>query len=370
MQPSQNPVFLKLDRSLDQYLHTRRRTEYEIAVLTSLTGKWAKGGQLTKRGYDFWQRRVNSRGGIRIGKTFHQVRLVYFDTQSRPSFARQLATELFSRERFDFIFGPYSSEETLSIAPAIEEFEIPHVTGSAESEEILTSGFSWTFGVLLCSSSGVTTPLRFLKTRTSLNIQTVAILSGDDAFSRSTSTAFQRAARHLELTLCGNLLYSSDLQSLDDYVLCVSNLQPDVVVVCGHIDNLINVVRAAKAIRFFPKAYVMHYGVASQDFVDALGSDARGILGFSCWSPESDYRDDIFGRARSFQEDFVREYGRSPDHTEAGCAATGVIFQTSVQQHMLPPPLRLRDQKHLRSVLAEDSFETFFGPIRFRRSAD
>jgi branched-chain amino acid transport system substrate-binding protein len=33
----------------------------------SLTGKFAKEGQLVKQGYDLWKERVNASGGIKVG---------------------------------------------------------------------------------------------------------------------------------------------------------------------------------------------------------------------------------------------------------------------------------------------------------------
>ena len=95
----------------------------------------------------------------------------------------------------------------------------------------------------------------------------------------------------------------------------------------------------------------MHYGVATQDFVDALGTDAKGVLGVSQWSPQVDYRGPVFGTAQDFHRLFAHRYNRQPDHTEAACAATGEIFQQLIEQSSLKPPLGPEDQRLLRDML-------------------
>lgn len=251
----------------------------------------------------------------------------------------------------------------------IERFKVPHITGSAESEEILERGFEWTFGVLLTDSSPLKGPLKLLKRRLDPAVASAVILSADDSFSRSTAQAFRAAVEELRLKLKYYATYPSYLEEFVPFIERVEGYDPDLLIVSGHIDNLINIIRAAKSVGYSPRAYVMHYGVATQDFIDALGSDAKGILGVSQWSPQADYRGPVFGTAQDFHRLFVERYGRQPDHTEAGCAATGAIFQQLIERAGLKPPLGMKGKLLLREMLWELEFPTFFGPINFSRSA-
>lgn len=368
---SKERFLAEIYHSLASYAQKGRRRSFEIAVLTPLTGKWAKGGWITKRGYDIWAEQANGSGGIEVAGARYPVRLIYYDTRSDPNYARNLAEELLAHEQIDFIFGPYSSDETLAIARVIERFKIPHITGSAESDEILKQGFEWTFGVLLTDSSPVKAPLKLLKQELDPSVASAAILSADDSFSRSTAKAFSTAVEELRLKLKYRATYPSHQEEFAPLVWEVKRANPDVLIVSGHIDNLINIIRATKFLNYSPKACVMHYGVATQDFIDALGSDAKHILGVSQWSPEIDCRDPVFGTAQDFHRLFISRYNRQPDHTEAGCAATGVIFQQLIERSELKPPLGMKDKLLLRDMLWELEFETFFGPIRFvRRTAN
>ncbi|MFQ6033408.1 MAG: amino acid ABC transporter substrate-binding protein, partial [Candidatus Bipolaricaulia bacterium] len=287
------------------YAQARKRGFFEIAVLTPLTGKWAKGGWITKRGYDIWAERANAEGGIEAGGERYPVRLIYFDTRSDPGYARLLAEGLLSHEGVDFIFGPYSSDETLAVAPAIERAKVPHITGSAESEEISKRGFAWTLGVLLTDSSPLKAPLRLLKRRLDPGLTTAAILSADDLFSCSTAKAFHAAVEELRFRLKYYATYPSNLEEFVPFIERVEGHDPDLLIASGHIDNLINIIRAAKLLDYAPRVYVMHYGVTTQDFIDALGNDAKHILGVSQWSPEADHRGPVFGTAQDFHRLFV-----------------------------------------------------------------
>ena len=320
---------------------------------------------VTKRGYDTWSEWINAKGGIKIGHKRYPVQLIYYDTRSDLEYAKSLIEEVLSAEKFDFIFGPYSSDETLAIAPTIERFNIPHITGSAESEDILKREFEWTFGVLLSNPPSFNSPLKILKRELNLGATTAAILSADDSFSRFTAKSFQIATEKLNLRLLCHGTFPPYQEEFGPLIYRMEKHDPDILIVSGHISNLINITRAVKSTSRYPKAYVMHYGVATQDFVDELGRDATGILGLSQWSPEANYRGPIFGRAQDFQHIFVSKYARQPDDTEAGCAAAGVIFQQSIEHLGLEPPLTQKDRHLLRDMLRGAEFETFFGPVDF-----
>jgi len=338
-------------------------------VVTCITGIWAKGGYNTKRGYDIWAEEANRQGGIKIGSRRYPVQLIYYDDESKPEVGSRLIQHLLSRENFDFIFGSYSSAVTLAIAPVIERFGIPHITGSAEADQILEEGFEWTFGVLLGNTCSMRAPLKVLSKLTS-GIRTIAVIGADDVFSKSIAAALRDAALELGFRLEHYEIFSGDLKDIFPLFRKVKERAPRVLAVGGHIDNLIDIVRTAQSLSFNPETYVMHYGVASQDFVNALGRSAEHILGISQWSPEANYKGPVFGTTEEFYDLFMDRYDRDPDQIEAGCAATGSIFQQVVEKTGVTPPLAAEEKRILRDQLQELEFETFFGPISFVRKRD
>ena len=374
---SRDVFFARLTKGLGTYTKqlssspsqwgARKRDVFRIGVVTSLTGIWAKGGYNTKRGYDIWADTVDSRDGIKVGSERYPVQLIYCDDESRPDVGSRIIEDLLAKGEIDFIFGPYSSAVTLAIAPAIERFLIPHMTGSAEADEILEKSFEWTFGVLLGNVSSVRAPLKIWSEQVHLGLATAAVIGADDIFSRSIAEAFRSAALELGFRLRHYEIFSSDLEDISPVIRRVKERAPDALAVGGHVDNLVTAVRTARSLDFNPEVYVMHYGVASQDFVNALGRNAEHILGVSQWSPEANYKGPVFGTAKEFDDLFMDRYDRAPDQIEAGCAAAGSVFQQVVEKTGVIPPLAIAEKRILRDQLHELEFETFFGPINFTR---
>ncbi len=124
------------------------RDFFKVGVVTSISGELATGGNVTKRGYDLWAAAVNAQGGIAIGGKKYPVKLFYADAQSQPSQGAAAAERLITQEHVDFILGPYSSGVTMAVAPVVEKYKVPTITGSAESPLIWTNKFLYTFGTI------------------------------------------------------------------------------------------------------------------------------------------------------------------------------------------------------------------------------
>ncbi|HEX6987233.1 MAG TPA: ABC transporter substrate-binding protein, partial [Planctomycetaceae bacterium] len=67
---------------------------FRIGMVTSLSGKDVFGGNLTRRGYDFWAETVNKQGGVKVGDRRVRVELFYGDDQSQPSVGADAAERL------------------------------------------------------------------------------------------------------------------------------------------------------------------------------------------------------------------------------------------------------------------------------------
>src|SRR6185369_17681628 len=166
---------------------------FKVGVITELSGDLATGGNITKRGYDLWAQEVNAKGGIDIKGKKYQVKLIYADAQSNPAAGAAAAERLITQEKVDFILGPYSSGVTIAVAPVVEKYKIPMITGSAESPLIWTNKFLYTFGTVPPINFTGATPI---KTLSELNPapKTAVILGSNDTFSKAPAEAFKKAA--------------------------------------------------------------------------------------------------------------------------------------------------------------------------------
>ncbi len=338
------------------------RDYFKIGVITSLTGSLARGGYVTKRGYDTWADQVNAEGGILINGKRYRVQLVYYDAKSDPAFAAKAAEKMIA-EGIDFALGPYSSACTLGSAPIFEKYKVPMITGSAESHLIPEKKFKWTFQVLVTTKESAKAYIEFIKK--TLPVKTVAIIGADDAFSKGLAEAFKAEATDKGFDVVFYEIFPVDITDLSPVISKVKPLKPDVFIVAGHPTNHVVAVRNSKELGFNPKVFIVHWGVDTADFLGELKSDANYVIGETMWSPKAPWKDPLFGTAGDFAKLFEGLHGHSPDYTEASCAATGVYLQQVLQKHGFTPPFDDEKMAKFRDALEKDSFPTLLGEIAF-----
>ncbi len=346
-----------------------QRDYFKVGVITSLSGDLATGGNVTKRGYDLWAKAVNAQGGIEIGGKRYRVKLYYADAQSEPSQGASGAERLITQEGVDFLLGPYSSGVTLAVAPVIEKYRVPMITGSAESPLIWRQKFRYTFGTIPPVNYTGSTPINVLAALKPAP-RTAIILGSNDAFSKATAEAFKAASEKAGIRVLKYNIVPAG-QDLIPLLSAAKVMRPDLIAFGGHDEELINLVKALRQINYTPKALLMHYGVTEPAFVEALGKDAEDVFGASVWTPTLHTRGEILWKdAASYAKEAEATYGVPADYTQAGCSAAGIAFQAALQKAGVTPPLDGAEREALLNALEELDIQTFYGRIRFAREGE
>lgn len=337
---------------------------FKIGVITSLSGSLATGGNVTKQGYDMWAEKVNKAGGIEIKGKKYPVKLIYCDAQSEPSQAASAAERLATREKVDFVLGPYASSITLAAAPVLEKYKIPMITGSAESPLIWREKFKYTFGTIPPVNFTGSGPLKTIAKLKPAPKKAV-IVGSNDAFSKATAETFKTIAEELKIKVVKYDIVPSG-QDLTPYLSAVRALRPDVIAFGGHDEELIRLVKVLRQINYAPKALLMHYGVTEPAFIEALGKDAEQIWGASVWTSTLNTKGEMIWKdAKSYAADIKKAYKITPDYTMAACSAAGVAFQSAVMGIEAVPPLDALEKLALVKALEGLDIQTFYGPIKF-----
>jgi len=343
------------------------RNYYKIGVVTSLSGDYALGGNLTKRGYSTWARAVNAKGGIKVDGKRYKVKLVYADAQSNPKSGADAASRMIQSQEVDFIFGPYSSAVTLGVAPIAEKYQVPMVTGSAESPEIWKHHFNFTFGTIPSVDMTAQAPIKYL-TEQSPKPGSIAVIGINDPFSKAAATGFDEAAKKtgLKVDSFDVVPTHSDFSAL---LSKIKDENPDILAVGGEPQDLIDVLKASASINFSPKAIVMHYGITDAGFRKEVGSTfGNYTIGITDWSPDANLKDDLFGTAKQYAQAFEKHYNLTPDYTTAACSATGEAFTAALQKIGAKPPLSRGQRVKLMKALEGIDIHTFYGPVNFAKS--
>jgi branched-chain amino acid transport system substrate-binding protein len=340
------------------------RDFFKIGVITSLSGDLATGGNVTKRGYDLWADEVNKSGGIDIKGKKYPVKLFYGDAQSEPSQGASAAERLATQEKVDMVLGPYSSGVTLAVAPVLEKYKIPMITGSAESPLIWKEKFRYTFGTIPPVNYTGSTPVQSLA-KLSPAPKSAIILGSNDAFSKATAEAFQDAATKAGIkVLKFNIVPSG--QDLIPFMSAAKAMKPDLIAFGGHDEELINLVKALRQINYTPKALLMHYGVTEPAFIESLKKDADQVMGASVWTETIHTKGDImWPDAKTYADAAMKAYNVPADYTQAGSSAAGIAFQMALMKTGGTPPLDDAEREALVKTLEDLQVQTFYGMIDF-----
>jgi branched-chain amino acid transport system substrate-binding protein len=342
----------------------QERDFFKVGVVTELSGDLATGGNVTKRGYDLWSQAVNAAGGVVIGGKKYPVKLFYADAQSNPSQGAAAAERLITQEHVDFILGPYSSGVTIAVAPVVEKYKVPMITGSAESPMIWRQKFLYTFGTV--------PPVNFtgaaaIQTLASLSPapKTAVVFGSNDTFSKATAESFEAAAKKANIkVLKFNIVPAG--QDLTPLMSAVKGMKPDIVAFGGHDEELIKLVKGLHQIDFTPSALLMHYGVTEPAFVDALKADANQVFGGAVWTDTTKTKSQIlWSDAPAYAAAARQAFGVAADYTQAGSSAAGIAFQVALQKINAAPPLSEAKRAELVKALEAVDVDTFYGKVKF-----
>jgi branched-chain amino acid transport system substrate-binding protein len=340
------------------------RNYYKVGVVTELSGDLARGGNVTKRGYDLWADAVNATGGIQVGNKKYKVQLFYGDAQSLPSGGAAAAERLINQEQVDFILGPFSSGVTLATAPVVEKFKVPMITGSAESPKIWKEKFQYTFGTIPPVNFTGAAAMEALA-KLSPAPRTAVVIGSDDTFSKTTATAFNDSLVKLGIkVLKFNIVPEGE--ELTPMLSAVKSMRPDILAFGGHDSEEINLVKDLRQIDFMPKILIMHYGVTEEAFVDALKADANQVFGASVWLDTTKTASKILWKdSPTYAAAAQKAFGIAPDYTQAGSSAAGIAYQVALQKIKAAPPLSEAQRTDLMKALETVDVDTFYGHIKF-----
>lgn len=160
-----------------------------LGASLSLSGKYAREGLHVRNGYDLAVRKINEKGGIKVGGKRHKLVLRYYDDGSVPIRATKLAERLIEQDGVKFMLGPYGSGQTKAVLPVTERHKIPLVQGNGEARELFTRGYRYHFAVLSTSDQYLIPVIEFAvehaeklgKTKESLR---VALAVADEPFAQ------------------------------------------------------------------------------------------------------------------------------------------------------------------------------------------
>ena len=91
---------------------SKQGSDITIGIPISTTGGSVQEASLQRQGYDLWADWANRNGGIDVQGVRHRVRLLYQNDNSDPQTSAQVAQQMITQEKAQFMLGPFGSTNT------------------------------------------------------------------------------------------------------------------------------------------------------------------------------------------------------------------------------------------------------------------
>ncbi len=326
----------------------------------SLTGSLTKEGHLTQEGYDFWKDYVNKHGGIKVGNKSYKVDIKYYDDESKPATAAQLAERLIDQDHVNFILGPYGSGTAFTVAQMVERKKIPMVEGNGAAEKIFSQGFRYSFAVLSPAKRYLEGVLE-MATKQKPVPKNVAITAASDSFSQEVAQGAADWATAHGMSVVYNNKYPETATDVSSIISAVKAANPDIILNAGHLQDALLVQKGLKEQNVLAKIYGYSVGPDTPDFTNSLGKDANDVYGGAQWSEAVKYTGapGFYQTSKDYAKAFDAMYHHRPDYHNAESTATCLAYQYALQR------AGSLDPEKVRNALAKLDVTTFYGIIKF-----
>ncbi|TAL77344.1 MAG: amino acid ABC transporter substrate-binding protein [Burkholderiaceae bacterium] len=334
------------------------QNEIVLGASVQLTGPVANTGRYYRDAYQLAIDQINEKGGVTVGGKHYTLALKLYDNQSDVNLSVRQYTQLVSRDKVNFLLGPFASNFALADSAVSEKYQIPMVQGGGASDQIFARGFKYVFGTLAPASNYFGSTISMIK-QLKPEPKSIALLYADDSFDVSVAKGTRPLLEKAGLKATLDERYSSNTSDFNSELSRIKSQNIDAVLVAGHETEILNFIRQAKSLSIAPSMYSFTVGVPSEDFRKALGKDADYAFGMTAWLPSAALKDQWFGDAVQFSTQYAAKYHYTPDyHAASGAADVEAIVKAIEKAGSLNP-------KAVRDALAASDFQSLYGHIAF-----
>jgi len=329
-----------------------------LGAAVSLTGKYSSNGVHTQNGYNMAVDRINNKGGVKVGGKTYKFDIIYYDDESNPKRAAQLAERLINQDGVKFMLGPYSSGLTKAMAPVTEKYGVPMVEANGASRSLFTKGYKYLFAVLAPANLYLDVAIRTAVELNGGKGVKIAMAFEQDAFSQDVRLGIVDAAEETGSEIIIDDKLPKELNDMAATLAKVKATKPDVLVVSGHTKGALTAIRQIAEMKVdVPMLAMTHCDAAKLS--KQHGKNAQYALCASQWHKTLTYKDKWFKDGMTYDKDFTEMFGYAPPYQAAESSAALLVFKNAFER------ANSFDQKKVRDALAATDMQTFYGNIKF-----
>ena len=331
-----------------------------LGASLQLTGADANLARYFRDGYQIAVDRINERGGITVDGQNYRFALKLLDNQSNINLGVQQYVELITRDKVDFLLGPYSSGHTLDESSVAEKYRVPMVQGGGAAKQIFDRGYHYIFGTAPPAEAYFGSTVEMM-TKLDPRVQTLALLTADDAFDVSVRAGTIALAKQDGIDVVSDQVYPERNPNFTSLLAVVKSKAPDAILLGGHETEALNFIREAKSLDVNAKDLTaLTVGVPSADFRTALGKDSESVFGMTPWVASPVARDRWFGDGQQFAQLVQKRFGYEADYHVASAVADVETYAYALEA------AGSLDREKVRDAIAKSDFESVYATVRYQ----
>jgi branched-chain amino acid transport system substrate-binding protein len=262
-----------------------------IGASIPLSGPLADFGAFQKWGYQHAVDKFNADGGITIGGTKRQVKLILLDDKTDPNTTVNNVTKLITSDHVDALLGSCTDSLVEPGALIAERNSVPLVTACAATNTFAaTKNWTWAWDLFFNSEQLTETPFNTvdqLALKTNLKVAIIHSngrneqIIGDEEWPKW-------AAKH-GWTVAYKAALPPDTTQFTSAVEGAKASGADMLLTVFPPPAAIALRKQLAAAQYNPKILVMEEGGESVAFAQALGTLANGVMVGGYWDPSFPY---------------------------------------------------------------------------------
>ena len=330
-----------------------------LGAAVQLTGSLANTGRYYRDAYQLAVDAVNAKGGVKVKGESYKLALDLLDNQSDVNLGVRQYVQLVTRDKVNFLLGPFNSNDALDDSSVAEKYEVPMVEGGGASSQIFARGYKYIFGTLPPADEYYRSTIEMLG-KLDPKVRTVALVAADDSFDVSVAKGTRKLLEKAGLKVVIDEQYRENSGDFSSILSLIKSRQPDAILWSGHEPEALNFIRQAKGLNANPKFfYSFTVGVPTADFRTALGKDADYAFGMTPWLPSERLTDEWFGNAAAFATLYKQKYGYDPDYHAASAVADVETFVKAIEA------AGTLDPKTVRDAIAKVDFHCLYAHVKY-----
>jgi branched-chain amino acid transport system substrate-binding protein len=327
----------------------------KLGAIEVLTGPNNRYGIPAQRAFDLAVEEINKAGGVLGGRP---LTVAYEDSAGNKDQAMNAARKLIGRDKVPLILGPTLSNEMFAVGPVVNERKIP-IIGTSTTATGITAIGPWVFRTAMPESDVIPVTLKTARDR--LGIKKVVVMyANDDAFTKSAYDVMKDSLAKLGVETLATETFSGKDTDFTAQLTKAKNLNPDAIVVSGHVDAASGIILQGRQLGIDKKVrFIGGNGFNSPKLAEIAGPAADGTLVGSPWFIAK--KDEV---NQNFVKAYNAKYGDDPDQFAAQAYDTMYLVAKAINTAGGTDPDKLRE------ALQSGKTNGVMGPFSFTEGRD